>query len=89
MALVASAVANGGSIMQPHVLLDVRDSEGDVVDHYQPKEWRRAMASVLGQWVESGEWSAADALRVARMVGADNAKRVYGLAEPACAGEGN
>ena len=51
--------------------------------------WRRALASVLGQWVESGEWSAADALRVLRMVGADNAKRVYGLAEPACAGEGN
>lgn len=45
MVLVASAVANGGSIMQPHVLLEVRDSEGDVVDHYQPKEWRRAMAS--------------------------------------------
>jgi len=50
--------------------------------------WRRAMASVLGVWVESGEWSAADAVRVARMVGTDNAKRVYGLAAPGCAGEG-
>jgi len=45
MALVAAAVANGGSIMQPHVLLEVRDSEGAVVDRYDPKEWRRAMAS--------------------------------------------
>lgn len=41
--------------------------------------WRRAMASVLGEWVESGEWSEADAERVAQMVGAGNAKRVYRL----------
>jgi predicted TIM-barrel fold metal-dependent hydrolase len=43
--------------------------------------WRRAMAGVLGEWVQSGEWSSADAVRVAQMVGADNAKRVYRLAE--------
>jgi uncharacterized protein len=43
--------------------------------------WRRAMASVLGAWVQSGEWSSTDAVRVAQMVGADNAKRVYRLAE--------
>ncbi|MDQ3760285.1 MAG: amidohydrolase family protein [Actinomycetota bacterium] len=43
--------------------------------------WRRAMVDVLGKWVESGEWSGADAVRVARMVGADNAKRVYRLEE--------
>ena len=49
--------------------------------------WRRAMASVLGQWVASGEWSVTDALRVARMVGADNATRVYGLAPSGCLGE--
>ncbi|MGH3830251.1 MAG: amidohydrolase family protein [Pseudonocardiaceae bacterium] len=44
--------------------------------------WRRAMASVLGEWVASGEWSSADAVRVAEMVGAGNARRVYRLAEP-------
>jgi predicted TIM-barrel fold metal-dependent hydrolase len=43
--------------------------------------WRRAMTSVLGAWVESGDWSNADAMRVAHMVGADNAKRVYRLQE--------
>jgi uncharacterized protein len=43
--------------------------------------WRRAMATVVGAWVSSGEWSVADAQRVVRMVGADNAKRVYRLAE--------
>jgi hypothetical protein len=35
------------------------------------------MASVLGEWVDSGDWSSVDAVRVAKMVGADNAKRVY------------
>jgi predicted TIM-barrel fold metal-dependent hydrolase len=43
--------------------------------------WRRAMANVLGEWMQSGEWSSADAMRVARMVGVDNAKRVYRLVE--------
>jgi predicted TIM-barrel fold metal-dependent hydrolase len=43
--------------------------------------WRRAMASVLGEWVRSGDWSHADAMRVANMVGAENAKRVYRLRE--------
>jgi predicted TIM-barrel fold metal-dependent hydrolase len=43
--------------------------------------WRRAMASVLGEWVESGEWLGAEAVRIAEMVGAGNAKRVYRLDE--------
>ncbi|MEV0163133.1 hypothetical protein B0I32_10462 [Nonomuraea fuscirosea] len=41
--------------------------------------WRRAMARVLGGFVADGEWSLAQALRVAGMVGAGNARRVYGL----------
>jgi peptidoglycan glycosyltransferase len=43
MALVAAAVANGGKIMQPHVLQDVRDADGKVVDTYDDDEWRSAM----------------------------------------------
>jgi uncharacterized protein len=42
--------------------------------------WRRAMASVLSEWVSTGEWSSADAERVAHLVAAGNAKRVYQLA---------
>jgi len=42
MALVAAAVANGGSIMAPTVLADVRDDDGTVVEDPQPREWRRA-----------------------------------------------
>jgi peptidoglycan glycosyltransferase len=32
MALVAAAVANGGEIMTPHVVREVRDDQGEVVD---------------------------------------------------------
>jgi predicted TIM-barrel fold metal-dependent hydrolase len=45
--------------------------------------FRRAMSRVLGRWVVDGDWSLADAERVARLVGAQNARRVYGLADPA------
>lgn len=41
--------------------------------------WRRALQRVLGQWVDDGDWSVADAVRVARMVGEGNARRVYRL----------
>jgi uncharacterized protein len=41
--------------------------------------WRRAMISILGEWVQAGEWSSTDAIRVAHLVGTDNAKRVYQL----------
>ncbi|WP_246075668.1 amidohydrolase family protein [Nonomuraea terrae] len=41
--------------------------------------WRRAMTRVLGGFVAEGEWSPAQAVRVATMVGAENARRVYGL----------
>jgi predicted TIM-barrel fold metal-dependent hydrolase len=43
--------------------------------------WRRAMIGVLGEWVESGEWSGLEAVRVAQLVGAGNARRVYQLEE--------
>ncbi|WP_433558713.1 amidohydrolase family protein [Pseudonocardia xinjiangensis] len=43
--------------------------------------WRRAMTELLGAWVSSGDWSPADAIRVAEMVGAGNARRVYALGE--------
>ncbi|WP_412746797.1 amidohydrolase family protein [Krasilnikovia sp. MM14-A1004] len=41
--------------------------------------FREAVAEVLGGWVTAGRWSAADARRVAQMVGAGNAARVYRL----------
>ncbi|MEX2293105.1 MAG: penicillin-binding protein 2 [Acidimicrobiales bacterium] len=43
MALVAAAVANDGEIMVPHVLRTVRDTDGNIVDTYNPKRWLTAM----------------------------------------------
>ncbi|MEV5595694.1 amidohydrolase family protein [Streptomyces sp. NPDC052496] len=41
--------------------------------------FRTALAEVLTGWVRTGAWSAADAERVAGLVAAGNARRVYGL----------
>ncbi len=41
--------------------------------------FRQALGRLLTGWVEEGAWSAGDAERVAALVAADNARRVYGL----------
>lgn len=43
MALVAGGIGNGGSIMTPHVMQEIRDDEGAVLERYSPKEWKRAV----------------------------------------------
>jgi peptidoglycan glycosyltransferase len=43
MALVAAGIANNGVIMTPHVLAEVRDTDGTVVDKYDPKPWTTAV----------------------------------------------
>lgn len=43
--------------------------------------WRRATARVLAGWVSGGDWSSGDAARVAALIGAQNARRVYGLGD--------
>jgi predicted TIM-barrel fold metal-dependent hydrolase len=40
--------------------------------------WRRGMTRALSGWVDEGEWSVADAIRVATMVGRTNAEHLYG-----------
>jgi len=42
MALVAAGVANGGVIMQPHVMGEVHDSDGNVVRRAEPGPWKTA-----------------------------------------------
>lgn len=44
MALVAAAVANGGEVMVPHVMEDVRARNGTVVESYEPAAWRRGFS---------------------------------------------
>jgi predicted TIM-barrel fold metal-dependent hydrolase len=56
------------------------DAFGPAELHYLGAlQWRRATTATLSAWVASGDWSDADAVRVAGMIGADNARRVYRL----------
>jgi uncharacterized protein len=41
--------------------------------------WRRAVGSILGEWVAADGMGPADAERYARMMAGDNARRVYGI----------
>ncbi|MFF7228520.1 amidohydrolase family protein [Streptomyces sioyaensis] len=45
--------------------------------------WRRGMARTLAAWTDSGEWDLDEALKVVRMTGHDNARRVYRLEDRA------
>ena len=40
--------------------------------------WRTAVTTVLDERVAAGDWSAADARRVAELTGSGNARRIYG-----------
>lgn len=45
MALVAAGVANNGSVPTPHVLAEIRNSDGDVVRTSEARVWKGALAS--------------------------------------------
>jgi peptidoglycan glycosyltransferase len=42
MAMVAAGIANGGRVMTPHVMSQIRDSQGNLVETYTPKRWLQA-----------------------------------------------
>lgn len=44
MALVAAGVANNGQIPVPHVMREIRDSDGKIVEEYKPEVWLRGMS---------------------------------------------
>ena len=41
MALAGAAIANKGVAMTPHVMAEVRDSEGQVIDTFKPAAWKK------------------------------------------------
>ena len=43
MATVAGAIANGGVLMAPHVVREIRDTDGRVTRRIGPDEWKRAV----------------------------------------------
>ena len=42
-ALDAAAVANGGRLMTPHLMREIRDAQGNLVDRYGPHQWLTTM----------------------------------------------
>jgi penicillin-binding protein A len=67
MAMVASAVANGGKLMAPHLTDRIVDRDGRTVDRIQPREMSQVMsgkaagevADMMGKVVEEGTGTAA------------------------------
>lgn len=44
MAMITGGIANGGEIMAPHVMTEVRDIDGAVVDRFAPRVWKRPIS---------------------------------------------
>lgn len=56
------------------------DAFGPAELHYLGSRlWRDGMAEVLSGFVDRSQWSVTDAIRVARLIGRDNATRLYRL----------
>ncbi len=45
MALVAAAIANNGIIMEPHLMAELRDQQGGLVEQYRPRVWRQVLST--------------------------------------------
>ena len=54
MALVAAGVANDGVIMAPHVVAEIRDGEGDVLDRADSDVWRQAVDGPTARTMREG-----------------------------------
>lgn len=53
MALVAAAVANGGAIMVPQVVAEVRDEKANVISALKPQEFQRAVPPEIAATLSS------------------------------------
>lgn len=53
MAMVAGAIANGGIMMTPHVMEQIRDANGHVVKKYKPRPWLRATSAATAAQITS------------------------------------
>jgi hypothetical protein len=79
-ARAAAIVAESLELTPFHKLLYSSDGYGLAELHcLGALMFRQAFDEVTGAWVREGRWSAADAARVAEMVGSGNARRVYRL----------
>jgi peptidoglycan glycosyltransferase len=54
MALVAAGVANNGVVMTPHLMREIRDDQGDVIDTFEPSPWRQAVSAGTAATMQEG-----------------------------------
>lgn len=54
MAMVAAGIANRGQILEPHVMRDIRDRDGEVVRTYDTSLWRQAVSPQIADAVAAG-----------------------------------
>ena len=77
----AAVLAEALEVAPFHKQLYSSDAYGLAELHYLGASgFRRDLARVIGGFVADGAWSRADGERVAGLIGAGNARRVYGLA---------
>lgn len=88
MALVAAGIANGGEILEPHVVSEIRDGEGDVVDKHDPTQWKRAVSPQTAETMREGmrevvRTGSATRLQIEGLdVGAKTGTAQFGPSEP-------
>jgi predicted TIM-barrel fold metal-dependent hydrolase len=79
----AAVLAEALELAPFHKVLYSSDAFGLPELHYLGAAgFRRDLAQVTGAFVADGLWSATDAERVSNLIGAANARRVYGLPRP-------
>ncbi len=73
MALAAAAIGNGGTMMRPRLVTEIRDPQGRVIRTFEPEPWRRSL---------SGEAAAALTRMMVGVVeaGTGTAARIPGVA---------
>lgn len=54
MCLVAAGIANDGVIMEPYLVQEVRDGEGDLVERADPTQWKRAVSPQTADIMRQG-----------------------------------
>ncbi|MGH9187060.1 MAG: peptidoglycan D,D-transpeptidase FtsI family protein [Acidimicrobiales bacterium] len=60
MALAASAVANNGIVMRPHVMAEIRDAEGDVIEAYESRAWKQAISGTTADTMRAAMYGVVD-----------------------------
>jgi uncharacterized protein len=79
----AAVLAEAMELTPFHKMLYSSDAFGLPELHYLGAlGFRRDLAAVIGGFVADGAWTAADAERVADLIGSGNARRVYRLSQP-------